>query len=168
MNLRLIQPTDRPALEALLQRIENFTKEEVEVALELIDGAVSDPKGSGYNAKVLEVESDSGLRLAGYLCWGPTPMTARTFDIYWVAVDGAFRGRGLGRALMLDLEAHIASTGGGNLRLETSSKESYGKTLQFYLDLGYEVASNLPDFYAPGDALIILYKQIAATKAPAV
>jgi hypothetical protein len=44
----------------------------------------------------------------------------------------------------------------------TSSKESYGKTLQFYLDLGFEVSASLADFYAPGDALIILYKQIPA------
>lgn len=161
MTLRPILPADRALLEALLRRIENFTIDEVEVALELIDGAITDPDGTGYHAKVLELSADEGGGLAGYLCWGPTPMTARTYDIYWVAVDVRLRGRGLGRALMLDLESVVAASGGGNLRLETSSKESYGKTLQFYLDLGYEVAAQLADFYAPGDALIILYKQVA-------
>jgi len=162
MRIRTIEAADRAPLQDLLQRIENFTAEEVEVALELIDGAISDPETSGYFAKVITLPDDGAERLAGYICWGPTPMTARTFDLYWIAVDGAVRGKGLGRALILDLEELLWAEGGANLRLETSSKESYGKTLQFYLDLGFEVSANLADFYAPGDALIVLYKQIPA------
>ena len=162
MMIRTIEAADRAPLQALLQRIENFTAEEVEVALELIDGAISDPVTTGYLAKVLVVAEEQGERIAGYICWGPTPMTARTFDLYWIAVDASVRGKGLGRALILDLEEQLRAEGGANLRLETSSKESYGKTLQFYLDLGYEVSANLADFYAPGDALIILYKQVPA------
>ena len=162
MRIRTIEAADRAPLQDLLQRIENFTSEEVSVALELIDGAISDPATTGYFAKVLVVTEEQGERVAGYICWGPTPMTSRTFDLYWIAVDASVRGKGLGRALILDLEEQLRAAGGANLRLETSSKESYGKTLQFYLDLGYEVSANLADFYAPGDALIILYKQIAA------
>ena len=162
MRIRTIEAADRAPLQDLLQRIENFTAEEVEVALELIDGAISDPATTGYFAKVLVVTEEQGERVAGYICWGPTPMTSRTFDLYWIAVDASVRGKGLGRALILDLEEQLRAEGGANLRLETSSNESYGKTLQFYLDLGYEVSANLADFYAPGDALIILYKQIAA------
>jgi ribosomal protein S18 acetylase RimI-like enzyme len=162
MKIRTIEAADRAPLQDLLQRIENFTAEEVEVALELIDGAISDPETSGYFAKVITLPDDGAERLAGYICWGPTPMTARTFDLYWIAVDGAVRGKGLGRALILDLEEQLRAEGGANLRLETSSKESYGKTLQFYVDLGFEVSASLADFYAPGDALIILYKQIPA------
>jgi ribosomal protein S18 acetylase RimI-like enzyme len=162
MKIRTIAAADRAPLQALLQRIENFTAEEVEVALELIDGAISDPSTTGYFAKVITLPDDGYERLAGYICWGPTPMTARTFDLYWIAVDGAARGKGLGRALILELEEQLRAAGGANLRLETSSKESYGKTLQFYLDLGFEVSASLADFYAPGDALIILYKRIPA------
>lgn len=162
MRTRTIEAADRAPLQALLQRIENFTAEEVAVALELIDGAISDPATTGYFAKVILLSEEQGERLAGYVCWGPTPMTTRTFDLYWIAVDASVRGKGLGRALILDLEEQLRAQGGANLRLETSSKESYGKTLQFYLDLGYAVSANLADFYAPGDALIILYKQIAA------
>lgn len=162
MKIRTIEAADRAPLQELLLRIENFSAEEVEVALELIDGAISDPATTGYFAKVLVIAEETGGRVAGYICWGPTPMTARTVDLYWIAVDASVRGKGLGRALILDLEELLRAEGGANLRLETSSKESYGKTLQFYLDLGYEVSANLADFYAPGDALIILYKQIAA------
>lgn len=162
MNIRTILPADRAPLADLLGRIENFTDEEISVALELIDGAIADPVQSGYSAKVILLPEGADERIVGYICWGPTPMTARTFDIYWIAVDGTVRGKGLGRALMLDLEAELRAAGGANLRLETSSKESYGKTLQFYLDLGFSVSANLADFYAPGDALIILYRQIPA------
>jgi len=162
MRIRTILADDRAPLAAMLERIENFTGEEVSVALELIDGAIENPEQSGYFAKVILLPEAEGERIAGYICRGPTPMTAHSFEIYWIAVVGTVRGKGLGRALMLDLEDELRAAGGANLRLETSSKESYGKTLEFYLDLGFSVAANLADFYAPGDALIILYKQIAA------
>jgi ribosomal protein S18 acetylase RimI-like enzyme len=159
--IRSIEARDRAPLSRLLAGIENFTHDEAEVALELIDGAIEDPARTGYHAMVLELDDEPG-RLGGYLCWGPTPMTERTYDLYWVAVDRTIRGRGLGRALCLELEREVAARGGGNIRIETSSKESYGRTLQFYLDLGYDVMARLPDFYAAGDELITLYRKVAA------
>ena len=160
MFVRSLTPADRDAVIALIGTIENFNEEERDVAIELIDGALEPETPTGYRCQVVE---DDG-RVCGYLCWGRTPMTARTFDLYWVAVDRRLRSRGLGRALCLDLEARVASAGGGNIRIETSSKESYGKTLQFYLDLGYIVAARLADFYDEGDELITLYKQLPASR----
>src|SRR5438128_1396264 len=119
MQLRAIEPSDRAPIEGLLQRIENFSAEEVQVALELIDGSLAGPH-TGYQVMVAEEEG----ALLGYLCFGPTPMTERTFDLYWVAVDSASRGRGVGRALCRALEEKIELGGGGIIRVETSTQDA--------------------------------------------
>lgn len=87
-------------------------------------------------------------------------MTERTWDLYWVVVDPDARGRGLGRALMGAFEDHVAQTGGGLIRVETSSREGYGKTARFYDQAGYPRSSVIADFYKPGDDLITFIRRI--------
>jgi len=33
--------------------------------------------------------ADAEGRLVGWICWGPTPCTLGTYDLYWMAVDPA-------------------------------------------------------------------------------
>jgi len=33
-------------------------------------------------------------KLGGYICYGPTPMTDGTYDLYWIASDPRVRGQG--------------------------------------------------------------------------
>ena len=44
-------------------------------------------------------------KLAGWICWGPTPCTLGTYDLYWMAVDPALQGSGIGTALVLKWSA---------------------------------------------------------------
>ena len=100
--------------------------------------------------------------MIGYVCFGPTPMTRATWDLYWVVVDASARGRGVARALIAAMETDLAARGGGNVRVETSESEGYGAARTLYARLGYPEAARLADFYAPGDALLVYYKRIAA------
>src|SRR5258706_1138490 len=77
--VRSLAPSDRPALSGLIARDGLFTSEEVRCALELIDGALASPGRDG-DYRVLVVED--GGRVAGYVCYGPTPMTESTWDLY--------------------------------------------------------------------------------------
>ena len=73
----------------------NFAGDELTVPLELFDGYVRDAKVSGYNflsAKKID-------RLVGYACYGPTPLTDSTFDLYWIVAEANEHGQGVGRAL---------------------------------------------------------------------
>jgi ribosomal protein S18 acetylase RimI-like enzyme len=155
MQLRPIEARDREKLAVLLNGVENFKPHEVVVALELIDGAIRGPD-SGYFAVVAEDETG----LAGYLCYGPTPMTEAAWDLYWVAVDRARRGEGIGKKLTRAFEDIVKERGGKIIRIETSSTESYGGTLEFYLKTGYSVVSKVDDFYRIGDHLITLIKRL--------
>jgi len=162
MYFRPILPQDREPLAALLRRIENFIPEEIDVAIELIDEAILRPELSGYRCVVaLETKGEEDVP-AGYICFGRTPMTERTYDLYWIAVDQTFRGKGIGVKLLraMDEVCLQASEGRAIIRVETSSKESYRGTLQFYLNDGFEIAGRIPQFYRDDDDLYIIYKAL--------
>lgn len=146
---------DRPAIESLLRASHNFTPDEVAIALEVIDDALAgDPE---YIVTV--VEDDSG-RVAGYECHGPTPLTAGTYDLYWIAVDPSAQKRGYGQALLRAAEKNVAARGGRLLLIETSSQESYDATIRFYKRAGYRLEAKIGGFYKPGDDKLVFAKNI--------
>jgi len=154
-RIRAMAPSDRGPLERLLASIDNFTEAERACALELIDAA-KDPAHPDY--RVLVAEGSAPGALAGYACYGPTPMTRRTWDLYWIATSPEARGTGAGRAIHEAVAAAIGRAGGRIIRVETSTKETYGGTLRFYERAGYAEAGRVRDFYDDGDDLIILVR----------
>lgn len=149
VTLRALRPSDRAPIESILRRTGVFRPEEIAVALEVVDAALKDP--AAYTFSVAEGE---GL-LAGYACWGETPCTRGTFDLYWIATDPDLHGRGVGRRLMEAAEADMRRRSGRLCIIETSSLPQYEPTRRFYLARGYREAARLPDFYTPGDDKII-------------
>ena len=125
-----------------------FHADEVAVAEELVTERLRLGEASGYLFLLAE---DAAGRLAGYACFGPTPCTASSYDLYWIAVDPAFQKGGLGRELSRRCEAIIRQRGGTRLYAETSNRPQYASTRAFYERTGYRLASLLDDFYAPGD-----------------
>jgi ribosomal protein S18 acetylase RimI-like enzyme len=160
VKVRCIQPEDRAPLGRLLRTIEQFKPDEVAVAEELIAASIDDPEGSGYETLVAEDEAAPASHLAGYICYGRTPMTQATYDLYWIAVDPTRQGRGIGRQLYDAFVAQLLARGDAQIRIETSSKESYAATGGFYERLGFSVDGRLRDFYAADDDLLIFYKKV--------
>ena len=155
MEIRPLAPGDRPALDALLSRIETFTPEEVSCALEVIDAALT-PNNPDYQVRCAIRDG----KVVGYVCYGPTPMTAGTFDLYWIASDPLVRGQGVGAALVSGMEGDIRRRKGRLIRVETSAMEAYGPTRGFYASMQYKEESRFRDFYRPGEDLIILAKRL--------
>jgi ribosomal protein S18 acetylase RimI-like enzyme len=156
MIVRPIVAADRSELVALLRGIPQFKPDEVSVADELIEASIRDPLGSGYECMVAHQLNE----LAGYVCFGPTPMTQGTWDLYWIAVSPTRQGQGIGKALYAACNARVRAAGGQQIRIETSSQESYAATGGFYERLGFAIAGRLADFYAPGDDLLIFYRKV--------
>ncbi|RJO70562.1 MAG: N-acetyltransferase [Myxococcales bacterium] len=160
MYLRPILPLDRDPLAHLVRRIENFNTSEVDIALELIDEAVQKKDQSSYKIIVaLEPEGEEE-RILGYICFGKTPMTEHTYDLYWIAVDPERRGRGVGNQLLKAMEESLRHNGGRTIRVETSSRETYDGTLEFYTNTGFIMVGRIPKFYQENDDLIILCKTL--------
>lgn len=154
-TIRPATAADQPRLAALVRSIENFTPAEVACALELIAAAAGPPPGCD-DYRVLIAERSPAEPLLGYACYGPTPMTRSTFDLYWIASSPAARGTGIGLRLHEAVVAAVRAAGGRRLRVETSTQESYGATLRFYERCGYREAGRIADFYADGDDLVTL------------
>jgi GNAT superfamily N-acetyltransferase len=148
---------DRPAVVEILGNTTEFKPFEVEIAEELLDSYLQDSTGSGYHVLVAEIDST----VTGYICYGPTPMTEGTWDIYWMAVAQERQGQGIGSALLKSAEKEIVRARGRLSIIETSSTPLYEKTRRFHLHQGYEVICRIPDFYAPGDDKLVLRKQLS-------
>jgi ribosomal protein S18 acetylase RimI-like enzyme len=155
-KIRALAPKDKPSIIKILNSLSEFKPFEVVVAEELIDSYLQDPTESGYYIMVAEVDS----AVAGYICYGPTPLTEGTWDIYWVAVAREKQGQGVGGALIASAEDKIREAQGRLIFVETSGKPEYEKTKRFYRDQGYEIICQILDFYAPGDDKLILQKRL--------
>jgi ribosomal protein S18 acetylase RimI-like enzyme len=172
--IRPMTSADKPAVMDLIRATGFFRPDEVAVAEELIDAYLEQPNQGDYGVVVIvdegspslaaaaakRVSDDAGGRVAGYMTYGPTPLTVGTYDLYWMAVDPRAQGRGHGRALVLWLEAYVKDAGGRLLIIETSSVPKYEPTRRFYLGLNYTEVARIPDFYQPGDDRVIYSKQI--------
>lgn len=154
VEVRAATPSDRDGLAAVVSSDATFKPDEQVVALELIDASLA--ASSDYE---LRVASLAGW-VSGYICFGPTPMTLNTYDLYWIVVHAQARGQGVARALVAAMEALLRERGGGQIRVETSETEGYGAARQLYDRLGYREAGRLSNFYGPGDALLIYYKEL--------
>jgi GNAT superfamily N-acetyltransferase len=153
-HLRHLSAADRGRIEEITRGVGLFRSDEIPVALEVFDEAVRvGPRGDPYAALGADVEG----RLAGWICWGPTPCTLGTFDLYWMAVDPALQGAGIGTALLNEMEHRLA----GLARLivvETAGRPDYAATRRFYEARGYRATATIRDFYAPGDDQVVYVK----------
>ena len=154
--IRLLSREDRGPLRDLVVATGVFTEEEVEIALELIDAVLGVPEQTDYIIRVCEEEG----KVAGYYCVGPTPATEGTFDLYWVAVDPALHGKGIGRALDEHACDLIRGMSGRLIIAETSSLPRYSKTRDFYVRRGYGEIAKIADYYRPGDDLVVYGKYL--------
>lgn len=139
-----------------------FRPEEIDVALELFDAATAHaPPGGGAAAADYEVVGAyADDALAGYACYGPTPATDRTFDLYWIAMHPDAQGSGGGSRLLAEVEHRLRNRRGRLLVVETSSRDPYRATRRFYEARGYRQAARIRDFYAPADDRVIYTKRL--------
>ncbi len=178
MRLAPLAPGNRARVSELLIATAAFSSEEVAVALELFDETFgeacrperSDRRGDCRPDRSAATEGpafalsdyefvgayDEPEHLLGYACFGPTPATEGTYDLYWLAVDPAAQGRGAGRALVQWVERELGGRGARLLVVETSSRPDYERTREFYARGGYAEAARVRDFYAPAEDRIIL------------
>ena len=163
--LRELRAADRAPIAALLRATGAFTEEEVGVALELVDVALSKrvERPDDYRFLVADApEGTHGERVAGYVCWGLAPMSDGVFDVYWIAVDPAAQRHGIGARLLHAVEEDVARRGGRTILIETGGKESYAPTRRFYERAGYAEAARIPDFFRVGDDKVIYARRVTS------
>jgi GNAT superfamily N-acetyltransferase len=141
-------------LDDLIRATGFFNPEEIDIALELVDDRLAQGEASHYRFLVGEVEG----QVAGYACWGPILGTRASADLYWIVVHPREQGKGTGAVLLQAAEGWMAAEGRTRVYVETSTRAQYIPTRRFYLACGYDLTSELADFYAPGDGKAIFLK----------
>jgi ribosomal protein S18 acetylase RimI-like enzyme len=162
VHLGPLNALHRDRLAAIVRATGVFRDSEVDVAVELFDDTFSAAKVGKPAApdayRFVGAFTESQL-LAGYACYGWTPGTVATWDIYWIAVDPALHGSGIGTALMAEVESRLQAERANLVVVETSSRPDYAPTRRFYQRLGYGEVARVHDFYAPGDDRVIYVKR---------
>ena len=155
-SLRSVRASDRAAIEQITRSSALFREDEIPVAVEVFDAAAAgDPS---YSALAAEIDG----RVAGWICWGPTPCTLGTWDLYWMAVDPSLQGSGVGTALIREMEHRLAGLA-RMIVVDTAGRADYAGTRAFYEARGYRAVATIPDFYAPGDDQIAYVKYLTST-----
>lgn len=155
MLIRELERNDVEPLKEILQATDVFRDEEIEVAIELMEATLGNTED--YVQKT--IVDDAG-NVQGYYCVGPTPMTQSTFDLYWIAVNPDYHGKGIGYQLLNDCERTVGSMKGNLIVVETSSLPKYEGTRRFYVRNKYFEAARIRDYYAQGDDLMIYTKHL--------
>jgi D-alanine-D-alanine ligase len=151
-----VLPTDGESVREILESHRLFWREEVELAVELVQERLLMGVQSGYQFLFAE----QGGRVTGYSCFGPIPCTRGSYDLYWIAVHHDMMGMGLGKELLKQSEQRVAAQGGRTIYIDTSSRREYEATRFFYERCGYRREAFLKDFYFPGDSKIIYAKSL--------
>jgi len=162
LSVRPLDVSHRDRIADLLEATGVFSESERTVALELFDEALSprvatsraEPDYSFLGAFTADDE------LAGFACWGPTPDTDGTYDLYWLAVDPSLAGSGAGTLLLSEVEQRLRTNDARMVVAETSSRGDYEAARGFYASRGYTEAGRVADFYAKSDDRIIFTKRL--------
>lgn len=152
--IRRIKQSDARKIERILEKIHNFSEEDVKVGMELVNIAANDIKQNDYNVFVYEEDE----QVLGFHCTGKRPLTDAVYDLYWIATDPDVQSKGIGKQLLAHAENFVRENNGRWILAETSSKENYKRTREFYLRNNYEVVAKIDDFYSVGNSLLVFGK----------
>ena len=100
----------------------------------------------------------------GFAYFAPTPMTDRTWHLWWIVVGKQIQARGVGSQLL-----HYVEESRPCRKRPTNDGRDFGiafldLTRRFYVKHGYDRAATLKDFYAAGHDMVI-YPQTALRRA---
>jgi ribosomal protein S18 acetylase RimI-like enzyme len=159
VSIRPITRSDEKALRGLLGQIAIFEPHEVQVAQELVaESLAGSPDYVIHVAEDSDTSTGDASGIVGYVCHGRNPVTDALYDLYWIAVNPAMQGRGVGRALLAHAERCVRDAGGRGLVIDTSSRSEYQAARALYERSGYRRVADIPDYYKRGDALFIYMK----------
>ncbi|MDD3094703.1 MAG: GNAT family N-acetyltransferase [Candidatus Neomarinimicrobiota bacterium] len=152
-----LRVADLAAIRDILRSAGFFYEHEIDIGVELAETNLS--KGEEASGYIFLIAENTAGPVA-FTCYGKTPCTADSFDLYWIAVHKSMRGGGLGKTIMQKVSDAVRRMGGRKLWIETSSRPLYEPTRMFYLKNGCELVAELPDFYGEGDNKCIFLKRL--------
>jgi len=158
--IRPPRPEDTPALIALAEASGIFQPNE---ATELLGGVLEEFHDGrlGEDHRVEVWADEPASTPSGWVYFAPNAHADRVWDLWWIGVDPARHGQGIGGQLLGSVEAQVREAGGRVLIIETSTQPALDPTRRFYASKGYAECGRIPDFYAEGEGKVIFAKRMA-------
>ena len=160
ISVRKTAPADGPAILRLAAAEHLFSSEDREVVDELLQDYLEETEPGDY---CFLTAVDEGL-VVGFACYGPTPLTHGTYDLYWICVSHRRRRQGHGLALLRGVIRGVRRQRGRLIVLDTSGRHDFAPTRAFYEHAGFKAAARIPAFYGRGDDLIMYYYAVTLAK----
>lgn len=155
MNTELtIRPAERqdiPAIKSVAQNAELFPPEMLE---DMISAYLDQSSNDVWFVAL------AGDRLVGFGFCEPERMTSGTWNLLAIGVLDDWRGRGVGAAMMRQLEDRLRATGERILIVETLGTTAFERTRSFYRANGYVEEARIREFYEPGGDKVVYWKHL--------
>jgi ribosomal protein S18 acetylase RimI-like enzyme len=151
-----VKPSDPIAVENIIVSSGFFRDDEVPVAVELVTERLEKGVESGYEFVFIDVDGVT----AAYACFGLIACTLFSYDLYWIATHEDFRGQGLGKIILREVEKAVGAAGGKAIYVETSYLPKYEPTRAFYLKNDYIEKARFEDYYNEGDDKVVYVKRL--------
>jgi len=148
---------DRDGIGRIVGMTGHFFPEEEAGAVELAQERIDKGEAAGYSFVLADLDGS----LAGYACYGKAFGSLSSWDLYWIAVDPAAQGSGVGTAIISRVVHAIRAQGGRRIYAETSGRPLYRNTRRFYEDRGFALAARLEGFYGAGDDKLIYELEVS-------
>lgn len=146
----------REALVKIISETDNINQEEKDCAIELLDTSLN--KDSSESEDYITLTALNDETVVGFVCYGGASLSKGSFDLYWILVDSASRGEGIGSMLLNFAESNIKASGGRILIAETSGRDEYCPTCNFYKRNGYIEEARIKNFFTVGDDKLFFVK----------
>lgn len=125
----------------------------------VIDELAAGRLPAGHAAVAVDGPGTGGA--VGWAYHAPDPYAGNVWNLWWIGVDPAAHGTGVGRVLLEHVERVAAQNEGRVLVIETSDLPPMARARAFYTRAGYGERGRIPDFYADGEAKVIFSKRIS-------
>ena len=183
MRITDLTSDNAKAIEQAARVLYESFREHHPAAWPTIDDAVQEVRESLAADRISRIAVDDDGNVIGWI-GGQPQYDGHVWELHPLVVGEAARGRGVGRALVNDLEAQVRERGGFTLWLGTddeNNQTSLGHTelypnvwehvrnirnlnhhpYEFYQRLGFVIVGVLPDANGPGKPDIFMAKRIS-------
>jgi GNAT superfamily N-acetyltransferase len=140
--LRETRPAEVDSIVDIARSLEVFTPEELECLREDIGDFLSPDSDPD---KMYTVFVDK--KIAGFIHYGPLPITDRSMMLFWIFVAPEVRSTGVASYLMDIMEKDAVDAHCRILFIETSDNKTFEPAKKFYLKNGYKLACVIADYY---------------------
>jgi aminoglycoside 6'-N-acetyltransferase I len=181
MQIRDLTPADQDAIQQVAQILVKGFKEHWPDAWPTLDDALEEIEESFEKGKISRIAVDDDGTVLGWI--GGQHMYAEVWELHPLVVRVDQHGKGIGRALVTDLEEKVRAKGAMTLMLGSDDQDDMttlagidlydnlqeaianirnlrGHPYEFYQKLGYKIIGVVPDANGLGKPDILMAKRV--------